>query len=101
MCYYSTEQFVIFMSFQFGIDINENEVGEESVLLYQEELDRNLISNELLSIAPEMVMMHYCVYEDKENEWIVCVASDADTNQPLFLVCLKDGKKIHEEVLLT
>lgn len=101
MCYYNAEHFAIFMSLQFGIDVDEEQVGEESVLLYKEELDENLVSEELLRIVPEMVLVHNCVYDNKEHEWLVCVASDADTNHPLFLICLKNGEKIHEEVLLS
>ncbi|RFB35822.1 hypothetical protein [Brevibacillus sp. VP] len=100
MCYYNAEHFAIFMSLQFGIDVDEEQVGEESVLLYKEELDENLVSEELLSISPEMVLVHSCVYNKEEHEWLVCVASNADTNQPLFLVCLKNGEKIYEEILL-
>ncbi|WP_188455458.1 hypothetical protein [Virgibacillus oceani] len=100
MCYYKAEHFATFMSLEFDIDIDEKQVGEESVLLYKEELDKNLVSTELIGISPEMVLVHFCVYNTNEHEWLVCVASDADTNQPLFLVCLKDGMKVYEEILL-
>ena len=100
MCNYNAEHFAIFMSLQFGIDVDEEQVGEESVLLYKEELDENLISKELLSITPDMVFVHTCVYDNEEDEWLVCVASDADTNQPLFLLCLKNGLKVYEEILI-
>lgn len=97
MCHYSTEDFGFFMWLRYGIEIDEEQIGEESVLLYKEELDKELISDALLSITPEMVLLHSCVYDAEEKEWIVCVASDADTDYPLFLICLKDGKKIYEE----
>ncbi|MFP3719851.1 hypothetical protein SFC57_08000 [Niallia circulans] len=100
MCHYSAEKFAIFISLQYGVNVDEEQVGEETILLYKEELDENLVSEELLSIVPEMVMVHSCVYNNEEHEWLVCVASDADTNQPLFLICLKNGEKIYEEVLL-
>lgn len=100
MCYYNTEHFAIFMSGQFGIDVDEEQVAEESILLYKEELDENLVSEKLLEVTPEMVLLHTCVYDTEENEWIVCVASDADTNYPLFLVCLKDGVRMFEEILV-
>ncbi|OXS60824.1 hypothetical protein B0G93_107101 [Bacillus sp. V-88] len=100
MCYYNAEHFAIFMSSQFGIEVDEEQVGEESVLLYKEELDGSLVTEELLSISPEMVLVHSCIYNKEEQEWLVCVASDADTNQPLFLVCLKNEEKVYEEVLL-
>lgn len=58
MFYYNAEHFVIFMSLQFGIDVDEEQVGKESVLLYKEELDENLVTEELLSISPEMVLVH-------------------------------------------
>lgn len=87
MCYYNAEHFAIFMSLQFGIDVDEEQVGEESVLLYKDELDEKLVTGGLLTITPEMVMVHSCVYNNEEHEWLVCVASNADTNQPLFLVC--------------
>lgn len=97
MTYYSSEHFMIFMELKYSIEVKEEQVGEESVLLYKEELDKELISNDLLSITPDMVLLHSCVYDTEENEWIVCVASDADTDYPLFLICLKDGKKVYEE----
>ncbi|MFT3655223.1 hypothetical protein DALLNEIH_01647 [Bacillus sp. B01(2024)] len=78
MCYYNAEHFAIFISLQFGIDVDEEQVGEESVLLYEEELDENLVSEELLSISPEMVLVQSCVYNKGEHEWLVCVASNAD-----------------------
>lgn len=100
MCYYNTEHFAIFMAMQYGIEVDKEQVGDESVLLYKEELDENLVSEELLNITPELVMVHSCVYKNEEHEWLVCVASNADTNQPLFLVCLKNGEKIYEEIFL-
>ncbi|MGC7929587.1 hypothetical protein ACP3VS_13275 [Lysinibacillus sp. VIII_CA] len=100
MCYYNAEHFAIFMSLQFGINIDE-EVGEEAVLLYKEELDENLVSEELISISPELVLVHSFVFNKEEHEWLVCVASNANTNQPLFLVCLKDGVRVYEEKLIS
>ncbi|MCY8498574.1 hypothetical protein P8917_03965 [Bacillus atrophaeus] len=100
MCYFNAEHFAIFMPSQFGIEVEGDQFGEESVLLYKEELDKNLVSEELLRIVPEIVLVHNCVYENKEHEWLVCVASNANTNQPLFLVCLKNGENIYEDVLL-
>lgn len=99
MTYYNNEHFMIFMDLKFDIKVQEEQVEEESVLLYKEELDTELISNALLSITPDMVLLHSCVYDSEESEWIVCVASDADTSYPLFLICLKDGEKVYEEDL--
>lgn len=99
MCYFNSEHFAIFMESENEIEVDEEQVGEESVLLYKEELDKRLVSEELLEVTTEMVLLHTCIYNTIENEWIVCVASDADTNYPLFLICLKDGWKIYEEIL--
>lgn len=90
---------MVFMELKFNIEIKEEQVVEESDLLYKEELDKELVSNYLLSIAPDMVLLYSCVYDTEENEWIVCVASDAYTSYPLFLICLKDGIKVYEEIL--
>ncbi|RPK03256.1 hypothetical protein BSBH6_02730 [Bacillus subtilis] len=51
-------------------------------------------------MAPEKVLVYSYVFDNEGIEWLVCVASNADTNQPLFLICLKNGEKTHEEVLL-
>lgn len=93
MCYYNVEHFSTFMFLEFGIDVDEEQVGEETVLLYKKELDENLVSKESIGISPEIVLVHFCVYNTNEHEWLICVASDVDTNQPLFLVCLKDLEK--------
>ncbi|WP_181347379.1 hypothetical protein [Thalassobacillus sp. CUG 92003] len=99
MSYFGSENFSIFMWKQYEIDIDEEQVGEESILLYKEELDEGLVSKEMLEFTPDLVLVQTCSYETKVNEWIVSVAADADTNYPLFLICLKDGKKIYEELL--
>lgn len=99
MCYFNIEHFALFMASEYGIEVDEEQVGEESVLLYKEELDKNLVSEALLEVATELVLLHTCVYDTIENEWMVCVASDADTNYPLFLICLKDGVNVYQEIL--
>lgn len=101
MSYYNAKQFTTFMSSQFGIDIDidKEQVGEESVLLYKEEIDENLVSDGLLRIIPERVLVHSFIYYNEVHEWMVCVASHADTNYPLFLICLKDGGRVYEEIL--
>ena len=99
MCYYNAEYFSNLMELRFNIEVEEEQVKEESVLLYKEGLDKKLVSNSLLSIAPDMVLLYSCTYDTDEKEWIVCVAFDADTSYPLFLICLKDGKKVYEEDL--
>ncbi|HFK1768065.1 TPA: hypothetical protein ACGXGV_000358 [Bacillus paranthracis] len=96
---FGIKQLKDFMEEKFDITIEINAVGEETVLLYHEELDENLISNNVLQILPNPVSFHTFIYED-ESEWIIGIALEAETNNPLFLVCLKDGVRVYEEVLL-
>ena len=67
MFYYNAEHFAPFMSLHFNIDVEEEHVGEESILLYKEELDENLIPKELLSITPDKVLINTCVVTVKYN----------------------------------
>ncbi|MGX9806123.1 hypothetical protein ACV3PA_02690 [Exiguobacterium acetylicum] len=97
---YSDKYFIKSLFLKFGIDIGNENVGEESILLDKEEIDEFLVSEELLIITPKVVMIHSYIYNNEEHEWLVCVASDANTNQPLFLLCLKNGLKVYEEILI-
>ncbi|MEW9501143.1 hypothetical protein [Jeotgalibacillus marinus] len=96
---YNVDDFRVFMLTQYGIEIDEKLVGEESVLLHKDELDDNLVSEQLLDATSEKVVVNTCVYETEENEWMFCVALDADTNHLLFLICLKDGERVYGEIL--
>ncbi|HDX9639388.1 TPA: hypothetical protein ROY14_001447 [Bacillus mobilis] len=93
------EGFCSFMKYKFSIDIDEEQVGEETMLLYKEDLDENLVSEILLAVTPDLVLVHTYVYNTEENEWMICMVSDANANYPLFLICLKDGEKIYEKLL--
>lgn len=99
MCHYSTEDFEIFMLLSYGIEVDEEKVKEEQFLLYKEELDKQLVSTDLLTKMPDLALIDVCVYVTDKNEWKVYVASDAHTYSPLFLICLRDGEKIYEEDL--
>ncbi|MGD6960067.1 hypothetical protein ACQCWA_20845 [Rossellomorea aquimaris] len=94
----SIEQLKVFMEEKFGVAVESDGVGEESVLLYHEELDEELISIDVKRILPNPVSFQTYIYNE-ESEWIVGVATVAETNSPLFLICLKDGNRIYEEVL--
>ena len=96
---FSMEQLKILMEEKFDIAVESDEVGEESVLLYHEELDEDLISIDVKQNLPNPVSFQTYIYNE-ESEWIVGVATEAETNSPLFLGCLKDGERIYEEVLL-
>lgn len=93
------EGFCSLMRYKFNIDIDKEQVGEETMLLYKEDLDENLMSEILLAVTPDLVLVHTYVYDTVENEWMVCRVSDADANYPLFLICLKDGEKVYEKLL--
>lgn len=99
MTYFGKENFTIFLSLKYSIQVDEEQVKEEAQLLYKAELDKKLISNKLMTVATELVLFETCTCVINKKEWIVCVASDADTSCPLFLYCLEDGIKIYEEVL--
>lgn len=96
---FGIEQLKDFMEEKFGVAVESNAVGEETVLLYHEELDEKLISEDVLQILPNPVLFHTFIYEE-ESEWIIGIALEAKTNNPLFLVCLKDEEKVYENVLI-
>lgn len=91
------EQLIDFMEEKFGIIVELNEVGEETVLLYHEELDEKLISEDVLEILPNPVSFQTYIYND-ESEWIIGVALGAESNNPLFLFYLQDGVKVYQEI---
>ncbi|MEI2446058.1 hypothetical protein [Priestia megaterium] len=95
---FGMEQLMEFMKEEFGLVLKRNEVGEETLILYHEEIEKELISEELLKIVPNPVSFHTYIYNEK-SEWIIGIALEAASNNSLFLVCLKDGEKIYEEVL--
>lgn len=96
---FSIEQLIDFMEKKFGVTVELNEVGGETVLLYHDELDEELISKDVLQILPNPVLFHTYIYNDK-SEWIIGIALEAKTNNPLFLVCLKDGVRTYAKLLI-
>ncbi|WP_029277831.1 hypothetical protein [Carnobacterium jeotgali] len=99
MCYFGKENFNIFLFHQYSVKVDEEQVKEEAELLYKKEVNKNVISKKLLAVATELIFFETYTCVINKNEWIVCVASDADTSYPLFLYCLKDGIKVYEEIL--
>ncbi|MEI2368898.1 hypothetical protein [Niallia circulans] len=95
---FGIKQLKDFLEEKFGVGIEINAVGEETVLLYHEELDGNLISKDVLQKLPNPVLFHTFIYEE-ESEWIIGIALEAETNNPLFLVCLKNGVRVYEKLL--
>ncbi|WP_419393171.1 hypothetical protein [Cytobacillus praedii] len=96
---FGIEQLKDFMEEKFGVAVELSEVGEETVLLYHEELDEELISDDVLQILPNPVSFHTYIYND-ESEWIIGIALEVETNKSLFLVCLRDGKRIFQELFI-
>ena len=95
---FGIEQLIDFMKEEFGVAVESNEVGEETVLLYLEELDEQIILEDVLQILPNPVLFQTYIYIEK-SEWIIGIALEAETNNPLFLVCLKDGVRVFEKLL--
>lgn len=95
---FGIEQLESFMEEKFGVAVEVKAVGEEMVLLYHEELEQKLISKDVLKILPNPVSFLTYIYNE-ESEWIIGIALEAKTNNPLFLVCLKDGTKVYEKLL--
>jgi hypothetical protein len=95
---FGIEQLIDFMEEKFGVAVELNAVGEETVLLYHEELDEKIIPEHVLQILPNPVSFQTYIYNE-ESEWIIGIALEAKTNNPLFLVCLKDGARVYEKLL--
>ncbi|QWH03704.1 hypothetical protein EXW52_27435 [Bacillus mycoides] len=87
-----------FMGEKFGVIVELDAIGEETVLLYHEEIDEKLISDDVLQILPNPVSFHTYIYNE-ESEWIIGIALEAKSNDPLCLVCLKDGTRVYEKYL--
>ncbi len=73
-----------------------DEVGQEAVLLDHDELDESLILEADLKLLPNPVLFQLYSYQ-AEHEWIVGVAMEEATYNPLFLVCLKDGERVYNQ----
>jgi hypothetical protein len=96
---FSLEQLKDLMEEKFGVAVKLNAVGEETILVYHEELDEKIISVDVLQILPNPVSFHTYIFNE-ESEWIIGIALEAKTNNPLILVCLKDGVRVYERFLL-
>ncbi|PMD07608.1 hypothetical protein CJ194_23695 [Priestia megaterium] len=94
------DQLIAFMEKTFDVAIELNEVGGEIISLYHEEIDEKIISKNTLQILTNPVLFQTYVYNEK-SEWIIGVVLHATTNDPLFLVCLKNGEKVYEKLLNT
>ncbi|MBP1932294.1 hypothetical protein J2Z37_002295 [Ammoniphilus resinae] len=94
---FSIREFIDFMKGKFDVAVEINAVGEEAVLLYHEEVDENLIPQEILTYLPNPIQFNIYSIND-EYEWIVGVALAADTYDPLYLVCLKDGERVYQTI---
>lgn len=94
---FGIEQLMNFMGEIFGLVI-EGEVGEETVLLYHEELEKELIPEDVLEILPNPILFHTYIYYE-QSEWIIGIALGEKTNIPLFLVCLRDGARVYGKLL--
>jgi hypothetical protein len=95
---FSTQQLIDFMKEQFVITIDTARLAEESILFYLKELDEEIVPPTVHDYLPDPVVFQTYSYFD-ESEWIIGIALEAETNNPLFLVCLKDGRSIYQQLL--
>lgn len=95
---FGKKQLIDFMKEQFGVTIDTAWLAEESVQLYLEELDEEIVPPTVHDYLPNPVVFQTYSYFD-ESEWIIGIALEAGTNNPLFLVCLKDGRRIYQQLL--
>ena len=70
---FSIGQLIDFMEEKFSIAVEANALGEEMALLYHEELDGELISEDVLQILPNPVSFHTYIYNEK-SEWIIGIS---------------------------
>ncbi|SHN33707.1 hypothetical protein [Gracilibacillus kekensis] len=95
---FDKKQLKDFMKERFSLTVDTRMIGEETVLLYHEELDESLISKDMLQQLPNPVLFQTYIY-NKQSEWIIGVALESETNNPLFLICLKDGERVYSRNL--
>jgi hypothetical protein len=96
---FDIEQLKLLMKGKFDVAVESDAVGQETVLLYHEELDKQLISTDVKRILPNPVSFQTYIY-NADSEWIIGIALEVASKRPLFLICLKNGEKIYEETLL-
>ncbi len=95
---FGTQELINFMKEQFGVKIDITRLVEESVQFYLKELDEEIVPPTVHDYLPDPVVFQTYSYFD-ELEWIIGIALEAETNNPLFLVCLKDGRSISQQLL--
>ena len=95
---YTKKDVIKLMMEKFALSVEADKLGEEAVLLYLEELDKQIISAEVLEKLPDPIVFQTYVYNEK-SEWIIGIAYKEGTDNPLFLVCVKDGVKVYEKIL--
>lgn len=96
--YFLSEQFSIYMQLEFNLKISESDVVEESVFLKKEEIDNELINQNLLNLFDDEVRLDMCEYNFKNEEWLIAVAHDVTSDEPLFLICCRNNKVIRTQI---
>ncbi|GAF21020.1 hypothetical protein JCM19047_687 [Bacillus sp. JCM 19047] len=86
--YFGPENFCIFMKGEFGIDVREEEVGEETTYLLKEELS---IEEAWTYDFPYEVRVDYCNVTVEGQEWIIGVVHEMVESIPLLLIATKNG----------
>lgn len=88
---------VIYMMERFDVEVNPQQVGMETVQLYHDETDEQLIPKDTLEQLPDPSLYYTYIYEN-EKEWMIAVAVEAITYHPLFLVCTQDGEIVDSQL---
>ena len=96
--YFNSEQVAIYMNVEFGIDVDEDYIGEETVYLKKDEVDDVLLEPNLLKLIDNEVRLDMCNFKIGKEEWLIAVAHNVISSEPLFLVCLKDNEILRARV---
>lgn len=74
--YFNSEQVVIYMNVEFNLNLNEEEIAEESVYLTKEEVDVDIIGVDLLELLEKEICLDMCSFNLGKDEWLLAVAHD-------------------------
>lgn len=94
--------FVQYMKKKHGIDVDYKsaEIGWESVTLYHEEIDNDLLSNKKRENLPNPLLFLITGHiDEEEHEWIFgLIVDDEDPSKWYLAYCLKDGEIFDTEI---
>jgi hypothetical protein len=84
-----------------GIVINDKQVPVESVCLYLDELDEEMVPLEDLREMPEPLTILLMSYEDQRgNDWLFSVVVEEAVYKLKYAFCLKNGQLVDKSIPL-